>query len=45
MEPMKYGEGRKSGNDWSNSSLFIKQINFFLDKLEPKVMAVARVHQ
>lgn len=44
MEPMKYGEGRKSGNGWSNPSLFIKQIKF-LDTFEPSVTAVARVYQ
>lgn len=45
MEPMKYGEGRKSGKEWNNLSLYIKQINFFWDTLAPKVMFVARVQQ
>ena len=45
MEPMKYGEGRKSGKEWNNPSLYINQINFFWDTLGPKVTVVARVQQ
>lgn len=45
MEPMKYGEGRKSGKEWNNPSLYINQINLFWDTLGPKVTFVARVQQ